>query len=170
MVSRSSSTELSRPDVRAVGRGARIVVATLLVVSALVTTLYVGLSLYIATQLVYVPQKPLYAMPTQFGMQFGDVSFPSRIDQVQLKGWFIPGVLPGGKLTAQRTIIMVHGNNTNRADKGVGLLNLSADLAHQGFAVLAFDMRGAGDSPAAPRQTVRAGGRRAPRGFRCGPA
>ena len=46
---------------------------------------------------------------------------------------------------------MVHGNTANRADKGAGLLNLSGDLAHQGFAILAFDMRGAGESPAAPR-------------------
>lgn len=148
--SQVSSLEPAQAGGLAVGRGARIVVATLLIVSALVTTLYVGLSLYIATQLVYVPQKPLYATPAQFGMQFRDVSFPSRIDQVQLKGWFIPGVLAGGKLTAQRTIIIVHGNRTNRADKNAGLLQLSVDFAQQGFAVLAFDMRGTGESPPEP--------------------
>ena len=145
-----SSPQRPQPGTRNVGRGARILVATLLIVSALVTTLYVGLSLYIATQLVYVPQTPLYATPAKFGMQFRNVTFPSRVDQVQLKGWFIPGVLPNGKLTAQRTIIMVHGNRTNRADKDAGLLQLSVDLAQHGFAVLAFDMRGTGESPPAP--------------------
>jgi len=68
-----------------------------------------------------------------------------------LSGWFIPGVLPNGSLTTQRTIIVVHGNNANRADQSVGLLNLSGAIAHNGFAVLAFDVRGNGESSPAPR-------------------
>jgi fermentation-respiration switch protein FrsA (DUF1100 family) len=59
-------------------------------------------------------------------------------------------VLPGGSLTVQRTVIVVHGTRTNRADKGAGLLNFSVALARHGFAVLAFDMRGTGESPPAP--------------------
>jgi len=45
---------------------------------------------------------------------------------------------------------MVHGTRTNRTDKKAGLLNLSGALARHGFAILAFDMRGAGESPPAP--------------------
>src|SRR5947207_4518882 len=145
-----SSPQRPRAGTGNIGRGARILVATLLIVSTLVTTLYVGLSLYISTQLAYVPQTSLYATPAKFGMQFRYVTFPSRVDQVQLKGWFIPGVLPNGKQTAQRTIIIVHGNRTNRADKNAGLLQLSVDFAQHGFAVLAFDMRGTGESPPEP--------------------
>jgi pimeloyl-ACP methyl ester carboxylesterase len=122
----------------------------LLIISVIVTTAYTALSVYIATQLVYVPQKPIYATPASLGLQFKYVTFPSRVDQVQLKGWYIPGVLPDGKLTSQRTIIMVHGNRTNRADQKAGLLNLSVALARHGFAILAFDMRGTGESPPAP--------------------
>jgi fermentation-respiration switch protein FrsA (DUF1100 family) len=59
-------------------------------------------------------------------------------------------VLPGGRLTAQRTLIVVNGTRTNRADPDAGLLDLSGDLARHGFAVLAFDMRGTGQSPPAP--------------------
>src|SRR6059058_1884702 len=128
----------------------RGIVVALLIVSVVVTTVYTALSIYIATQLVYVPQKPLYATPASLGLQFKYVTFPSRVDQVQLKGWYIPGVLPDGTLTSQRTIIVVHGNRTNRADKDVGLLVLSGDLARHGFAVLAFDMPRTGESPAAP--------------------
>jgi len=149
----SSVVPITQPqgDVKRTNRLLRRVVVALLIVSVLVTTAYTALSIYIATQLVYVPQKPLYATPASLGLQFKYVTFPSRIDQVQLKGWFIPGVLPNGKLTSQRTIIMVHGNGANRADQSVGLLNLSADLARHGFAVLSFDVRGNGESPAAPR-------------------
>jgi len=76
-------------------------------------------------------------------MQFKYVTFPSREDHIQLQGWFIPGVLPNGSLTSQRTIVFVHGSRTNRADKPSGLLDLSVAFARNGFAVLAFDMRGA---------------------------
>jgi fermentation-respiration switch protein FrsA (DUF1100 family) len=128
----------------------RWIIVALLIVSVIVTTAYTALSIYIATKLVYVPQTPIYATPASLGLQFKYVTFPSRIDHVQLKGWYIPGILPNGNLTSQRTIIVVHGNRTNRADKDVGLLVLSGDLARHGFAVLAFDMRGTGESPPAP--------------------
>jgi pimeloyl-ACP methyl ester carboxylesterase len=128
-----------------------MVVAVLLTLSTLLTVGYAAVSIYIATQLMVVQRKPLYATPTSLGLQYKNVTFPSRDDHVQIQGWFLPGVLPNGHLTSQRTIIMVHGNNTNRADPSVGLLNLSGDLARHGFAILAFDMRGAGESPPAPR-------------------
>jgi pimeloyl-ACP methyl ester carboxylesterase len=123
---------------------------TLLIVSGVATLAYSAFSIYIATRLVYVPQTPLYATPASLGLQFQDVAFPSREDHVQLRGWFIPGVLANGHLTSQRTIIMVHGSRTNRADRSAGLLLLSAAFARSGFAVLAFDMRGMGESPPAP--------------------
>ena len=154
MSSRSPSSVLpvTQPQggVKTTGRLLRWIVVALLIVSVIVTMAYTALSIYIATQLVYVPQKPLYATPASLGLQFKYVTFPSRVDQVQLKGWYIPGVLPNGHLTSQRTIIMVHGKGANRADKSAGLLNLSGELARHGFAILAFDMRGTGESPSAP--------------------
>jgi len=154
MSSRPPSTvmPITQPQggVKKTDRLLRWIVVALLIVSVIVITFYTALSIYIATQLVYKPQKPLYATPASLGLQFKYVTFPSRIDQAQLKGWYIPGVLPNGNLTSQRTIIMVHGTRTNRADKDAGLLNLSGDLARHGFAILAFDMRGTGESPPAP--------------------
>jgi uncharacterized protein len=148
----SSVLSVTQPQggVKKTYRLLRWIVVALLIVSVIVTTTYTAISIYIATQLVYAPQKPLYATPASLGLQFKYVTFPSRVDQVQLKGWYIPGVLPDGNLTSQRTIIMVHGNRANRADKSAGLLNLSGDLARHGFAILAFDMRGTGESPPAP--------------------
>lgn len=128
----------------------RRVVICLLTLSSLLTLTYTGLSIYAATQLVYVPPTPLYATPASLGASYRNVSFPSRYDNVQLSGWYIPGVLPNGTLTTQRTIIFVHGVRTNRADKFAGLLQLSVDFARDGFGVLAFDMRGFGESPPAP--------------------
>src|SRR5260370_10403366 len=45
---------------------------------------------------------------------------------------------------------MVEGNRANRNDKRGGVINLSGELARHGFAILAFDMRGTGESPPAP--------------------
>jgi dipeptidyl aminopeptidase/acylaminoacyl peptidase len=112
---------------------------------------YTGISFYIATQMQIGTRLPIYATPASLGLQYKDVTFPSRYDNLQIKGWFIPGILPNGKLTSQRTILIVHGIDNNRADKNAGLLHFSSDLAHHGFAVLAFDVRGNGESPAAPR-------------------
>ncbi len=133
------------------GRIWRRVVATLLTLSVLLMVGYTGVSFYIATQMQIGHRTPIYATPASLGLQYKDVTFPSRYDNLQIKGWFIPGILPNGHLTSQRTILMVHGIDNNRADKGGGLLNLSSDLAHHGFAVLAFDLRGNGQSPVAPR-------------------
>jgi len=125
-------------------------VVTLLIIATLLTSTYTILSFYIATQLVYTPQRPLYSTPGAQVLRFRYVTFPSREDHIHLKGWFIPGVLPNGKLTSQRTLIMVHGTRTNRADQYAGLLDLSVALARNGFAILAFDMQGMGESPPAP--------------------
>ena len=147
----SSSVTQSVAEANVAGRRTRRFVAVLLLISLVLTSSYAAVSIYIATQIMSVQPKPIYATPASLGLQYKDVIFPSREDRLQIQGWFIPGVLPNGHLTSQRTIIMVHGNGTNRADKDAGLLNLSGDLARRGFAVLAFDMRGAGQSPPAPR-------------------
>jgi pimeloyl-ACP methyl ester carboxylesterase len=128
-------------------------VAVLLTLAVLFTGSYAAISIYIGPQIQVEPHLPIYATPASLGLQYKDVTFPSREDQVQLKGWFIPGVLPNGHLTAQRTIIMLHGQIANRAAKDSGLLRLSGDLARRGFAILAFDMRGNGESPAAARSS-----------------
>jgi uncharacterized protein len=133
------------------GRGFRRLVAVLLALTAVLAVGYAAISIYIAPQLVHSKNVSLYATPASLGLQYKDITFPSRVDHIQLSGWFIPGVLPNGSLTAQRIIIVVHGNEANRADQSVGLLNLSGAFARNGFAVLAFDVRGNGESSPAPR-------------------
>ncbi len=125
-------------------------VTTLLVVTFLLTFVYSGISLLGGILLVYTPPVPIRSTPAALGLDYHPVSFVSRDDHVRLRGWFIPGVLPDGKLSTDRTIIMIHGSRQNRADTGIGLLQLSGDMARHGFAVLAFDMRGMGESAPAP--------------------
>lgn len=110
--------------------------------------LYMGVMAYVANRVEFSPPLPITQTPASFGLSYRDVTFYSRIDHVRLRGWFIPGVLPDGRLTAGRTVIMVHGTGSNRASPL--LLGLGSQLARHGFAVFAFDMRGMGESAPAP--------------------
>lgn len=132
------------------GIWARRLVALLLILSGLLTFLYAGVTTVMATLVVQEHPLALAGSPGDFGLDYRTVVFPARGDHVAIRGWFIPGVLPNGQETAQRVLIMIHGRDQNRTDPAAGLLSLSSALARQGFAVLVFDMRGNGQSPAAP--------------------
>ena len=128
----------------------RRVVAGLLVLSGLLTLAYVGISSYIAEELVYETPKPIVRTPASLGLRFASITLPSRDDGIRLKGWFIPGVLSDGRLTVDRMVVVVHGTRTNRESPGDHLLELTGALARHGLGVLSFDMRGMGESPPAP--------------------
>ncbi len=145
----SARADSSQPYKRRLKR-LRTLVAVLLLFSGLLTSIYAALSLYIAAQLTQIPANPVKQTPASLGLTYRDISFPSRYDHVQIQGWLIPGVLPNGHLTLQRTIIVVHGSSGNRADPSVGILTFSGDLAYHGFAVLSIDLRGHAASPPAP--------------------
>jgi fermentation-respiration switch protein FrsA (DUF1100 family) len=124
----------------------RRLIAVALVISGLLSLGYVGISLYGAPQVHQKAPLPITQTPAALGLAYRDVTFASREDGLALRGWFIPGVLAGGQLTAERAIIFVHGNDANRAAPANGLLDLSAAFARHGFAVFAFDLRGQGES------------------------
>lgn len=131
-------------------RLARRLVATFLILAGTLSVGYLGISSYVAEQLVYRTPTPIQRTPASFGFRFADVTFPSREDHLVIRGWFIPGILPDGRLTADRTIVVVHGTWANREDKGDKELELTVDLARSGLAILAFDMRGMGESTPSP--------------------
>ena len=89
------------------GRGWLLLVTVLLNLSVLLTISYTAISIYMAftlTQLSLTHRMPINTTPAKLGLQYKDVTFPSRYDHLQLKGWFIPGILSNGHLTAQRAI------------------------------------------------------------------
>lgn len=120
----------------------------LFLASVLLTLAYTSISVYVAVRVVYESPEPVTQTPAAFGLNFREVTFPSREDHLTLRGWFMPGILPDGRLTTRRTLILVHGLHSNRA--APLLLGLSAALARRGFAILDFDLRGHGQSASAP--------------------
>jgi pimeloyl-ACP methyl ester carboxylesterase len=90
--------------------------------------------------------RPVTQTPAAWGLLYQTVSFPSRGDHLLIRAWLMPGLLPDGRQTVQRTIIVVHGFPGNRSS----VLRVSAALVQHGFAVLAPDLRGNGESAPAP--------------------
>lgn len=125
--------------------------ATLWALGALVgaPVAYLGISAFVARKLAFSKPLAITETPGDFDLDFRAVTFPSR-DSVTLRGWLIPGIRADGQPTLERTVIAVHGAWQNRTDPAIGLLDLCCALARAGFAVLAFDMRGHGESQSAP--------------------
>jgi hypothetical protein len=86
-----------------------------LIISGILAFFYVSVSISVPLIITNRPPKPITKTPSSFGLHYRDVTFLSRQDHLLLRGWLIPGLLPDGRLTVERTVIQVHGLNNNRA-------------------------------------------------------
>ena len=96
---------------------------------------YLGISAYIASVAVRVPRLPVLFTPT---LPYEEVNFPSRADEVLLRGWYFPA--------GPECIIVVNGGEQNRVDPVTDTLGLATDLVTSGYTVLLFDLKGRGES------------------------
>lgn len=119
---------------------ARLIKIIAIVVAALMV-LYGGLSVYGAHRAMEIPRLPLEEniSPASVGLDYQDVSFGSREDNVVLRGWYLPA-------ESDYAIIIVHGGFQNRLDDDVNTLELARDLVVEGYDILLFDLRGRGES------------------------
>lgn len=114
--------------------------STLSTLVAGLLTAYVAASAYMAYSLTRVKRVPVRLTPKQAGLSYENVAFSSRADPIRLKGWYIPHDNPTG------WIILVHGEQGNRADSPVNAMGLIRDLHQAGFGLLMFDLRSHGES------------------------
>ncbi|MBI4289505.1 MAG: alpha/beta fold hydrolase [Chloroflexi bacterium] len=116
----------------------RLKLAILVVLALFVV--YGGGSWYIASQATRAERELPGQTPGSVGLRYQGVDFASRDDGVTLNGWYINSEHPKG------AVIIVHGLDANKADKGTGILQLARRLHDQGMAVFLFDLRGHGES------------------------
>ena len=116
---------------------------------ALVSVLFVvavlahgAVALHLANELTRSPRRRVRGTPADRGLHYEEVRFHT-VDRVRLHGWFIES--PG----ARATVAVVHDGGGTRADETQGLLPLGHEYVRRGFHVLAFDLRGRGESPGA---------------------
>ncbi|MFB7142644.1 alpha/beta hydrolase [Gottfriedia sp. NPDC056225] len=88
--------------------------------------------------------------PSDYNLHFEEVEFQSKLDQVVLRGWWIPAEKPTSK-----TVVTAHGYTDERSQKKINGLRIVTSLQEKGYNVLMFDFRNSGKS----------GGRRTGIGF-----
>src|SRR5579864_2661368 len=132
-----------RPAAR--GRhGRRLAILALIAVVAVLIVGYVGVSVAMAYQLTLGNHKALGADGSIVETPYTNVSFPSRVDHIMLRGWLFTAPSPTG-----RSVIVVHGFHQNRVNADFGAVALSKDLLAHGYDVLLFDLRSCGTSDGA---------------------
>ncbi len=99
-----------------------------------------GISGFLAYSMTRVERVPIEGNPALLGLKYEDVSFSTMVDEVTLRGWYLPAQ------NSEQVIIMLHGQGGHRADPSIGMLNIASGLVEHGYNVLMFDLRGHGES------------------------
>ncbi len=118
-------------------RHVRVALAAALVLGALA---YPVVSLVVAERLTKPYRRPLASSPAVFDVNYEDVTFPSALDAVPLRGWFLP--VAG----SDRVVVINHGRNSNRTGDDGQLVPHAEALVERGYNVLLFDFRAHGES------------------------
>jgi fermentation-respiration switch protein FrsA (DUF1100 family) len=101
---------------------------------------FLGISVYLGHSMTAIERVPVTETPAICGLDYEEISFPGRVDELTLYGWYLPAEDGDG------VIIMVHGAEQHRADPGVKMLDIACGLVGHGYSVLMFDLRGHGES------------------------
>ena len=113
----------------------RVVLPVALVVLAV---LYGLVSFLIAQGVTKADRDPQEDHPSNYGLAFEDIEFPSQRGDLVLSGWYLPGD------ESSPHLIFVHGIGSVRS--GDNAVELAARLVEQGYNMLLFDLRGHGSS------------------------
>jgi len=116
------------------------VIKAIVITIVVLLCIYFGISGYMASALTNLERVLVTESPSSYGLSYEEVSFPSRVDNLTLRGWYIGGS------EGHPVIIMVHGAEGNRASPSMGMLELASSLVAEGYSVLMFDLRGHGES------------------------
>lgn len=121
-----------------------LMIALSVVVLLLIAT--VAFSLYVGWKFLHPPRKPVDMLPEHYGIQeYESVRFPSREQGIMLSGWYFEAEANG--ITSKgATIIFSHGYTQNRQEPHLPALALAQELIADGYNVLMFDFRNAGES------------------------
>jgi predicted alpha/beta-fold hydrolase len=101
----------------------------------------IALSIYVGWNLTHPERSLITETPAKYGLQYENISFQSRVDRLQMKGWYLPAKTPNGT-----TIIVAHGYKKNRLQDDVPVISLAGQLIDRGYSMLIFDFRNSGES------------------------
>ena len=132
---------LGAPVRAGVGGGSVATAVVSLVVLAIVAiaVAHVVAAYVLAHRMTRIRRLRVTGSPADVHMDFEDVTFASA-DGPALRGWYLESP------DARASVVIVHGDGATRSDPAIGMLELQRDYARGGLNVLAFDLRGRGES------------------------
>jgi alpha-beta hydrolase superfamily lysophospholipase len=131
---------VSHPVAARIGRHPRRLAACIAIAVGVVALVPPGL-LYLR---LHPGRVELADDPGRHGLAYQAIEFASPLDGTPLRGWYLPSPRPTG-----RAIVIVPGIDDDREVSGI-TLRLAPALLQAGFDVLAFDLRGEGESGPGP--------------------
>jgi pimeloyl-ACP methyl ester carboxylesterase len=136
----STAAKTSAPA-RAQRRARRTIARLALGLVAVLLAAYLIISA-LAANILTIPRRVFGPQtPAALDLAYQDVRFPSRGDNIDIAGWYIPNQ------ASHRAVVLVHGWNSSRTSEFQGhFVDFAAALRKRGFAVLMIDMRGHGQS------------------------
>lgn len=110
-----------------------------LIAALVLVVAHVAAAFVLSDAMTRARRRRVEGTPADLGLRYEDVMFTAS-DGVILQGWYLES--PG----ARASVVLVHDIAGTRSDRSVGLLTLQRDYLRRGINVLAFDLRGRGES------------------------
>ncbi|ALS30048.1 alpha/beta hydrolase [Paenibacillus sp. 32O-W] len=147
--------EMPNPDYAVAGRSIRrknVLIAFISATLALVLLTVLAFHAYVAWLLAYPYVASLGSDPkTAKGLDYENVTFPSRSGRTTVSAWFIPAADRDGALSeSRRTIVFSHGYGANREETWVPMYDLAELLHRLNYNILMFDYGYASEQYRAP--------------------
>ena len=121
-----------------------VVICLLLIFFTFLITLLI--SGYVGHKLIHPARREIVETPDNYKLEYEKISFNSSYDGINLKGWWIPAQDANGLMESKDTVIFGHGYKNARDLYSIHVLALAERLAKEGYNVLLFDFRNAGES------------------------
>ena len=111
---------------------------------AFVVTLVI--SIYVGWNLTHPAHNKIVETPVKYNLKYDNINFNSQLDDVELKGWWIPAQKNNIITDSKKTVIFAHGYKDTRDLSKIHVLALAKRITQEGYNVMLFDFRNSGES------------------------
>ena len=122
----------------------RIILGIVIAVFVIGFILYLTIGAVSASALTKIEDEDheqVSKIPSDYGIDYEDIRFPSREDQLEVAGWYLPNS------ESDRAMILVHGRDASKQNAISGeIVKLASEIHGAGNNVLMIDLRGHGES------------------------
>lgn len=103
-----------------------------------------GISIYVGYKVMNPMRLAISQLPSEYHLEYEEITFYNVSDQVELKGWWIPSTRRD--FISHKAVIFSHSYGDNRQSMPIETLKLAKRLTSEGFHVFMYDFRNSGES------------------------